>query len=174
MLLSKLFATSVLAATALAACPDQQRIAAIKYIVDAFNEVDFPKSAELIAGMPLAPQCQAFLFINGLPGVSPAFDATTVKAFSQTVRQVFGHVEPKPLAPCTLFPLPIDTRIVVPAIFDEETCLITELPTYITIPTSLAGNPISPPTVPKIPGLERLPGFSADFEGVASGDWKLV
>lgn len=135
-------------------------------------------------------------FINGLPGVSPAFDATTVKAFSQTVRQVFGHVEakysaannntatldavvvsphlpnqsPNPVTKLTasplqtlgalhVIPLPIDTRIVVPAIFDEETCLITELPTYITIPTSLAGNPINPPTVPKIPGLERLPGF---------------
>ena len=55
--------------------------------------------------------------------------------------------------------VPVRTRIVVPAEFDEETCLITLLPTYITIPTDIAGNPIDPPIVPAIPGLDKLPGF---------------
>lgn len=56
-------------------------------------------------------------------------------------------------------PLPVYTRLVVPAVFDEETCLITSLPTYITIPTNIAGIPIDPPIVPPIPGLAMLPGF---------------
>lgn len=34
-------------------------------------------------------------YIDGLPGIEPAFDATTVKDFSQTVRQAFAHVEAK-------------------------------------------------------------------------------
>ena len=54
---------------------------------------------------------------------------------------------------------PVYTRIVVPAVFDEETCLIKELPTYITIPTNIAGISIKAPQVPKIEGLDRLPGF---------------
>lgn len=34
-------------------------------------------------------------FIDGLPGIEPAaFDETTVKDFSQVVRQAFVHVEP--------------------------------------------------------------------------------
>lgn len=57
---------SILAAVPLtravaADCPPEKRVDALKYIVNAFNEVDFQKSAELVAGMPLAPECEAYL-----------------------------------------------------------------------------------------------------------------
>lgn len=41
-------------------CPPEQRIDALKYIVRAFNAVGL-ESVQLINGMPLAPQCDAFL-----------------------------------------------------------------------------------------------------------------
>ncbi|KXT18580.1 hypothetical protein AC579_9796 [Pseudocercospora musae] len=99
--------------------------------------------------MPLAPQCEAYLYINGLPGIQPGtFDSTTVKAFSQITLGIAQVVQ-----------VPVRTRIVVPAEFDLETCLIILLPTYITFPTDIAGEPINPPIVPTIPGLAQLPGF---------------
>lgn len=57
--------------------------------------------------------------------------------------------------------VPVRRCIVVPAEFDEETCLITMLPTYITIPTDIAGNPTDPPIVPKLLGIDKLPGFQS-------------
>ncbi|PIB01420.1 hypothetical protein CB0940_02219 [Cercospora beticola] len=162
-----------LASGVVADCPPEQRIDALKYIVRAFNAVGL-ESVQLINGMPLAPQCDAFLFINGLPGISPAFDSTTVKAFSQTVRQAFGYVEGRysaadngtatldaivTLGVLQVLQAPVRTRIVVPAEFDPETCLITSLPTYIMLPTDIAGNTINPPRIPKILGIDRLPGF---------------
>lgn len=56
-------ALGALVATAAAECSPQKRIDALKYIVKAFNEVDFQKSAALINGMPLAPICEAYLFV---------------------------------------------------------------------------------------------------------------
>ena len=55
--------------------------------------------------------------------------------------------------------LPVTARIIVPAKFDPDSCLITELPTYITVPVDKQGNAILPPVVPQIPGLGQLPGF---------------
>ncbi|KAF7192348.1 hypothetical protein HII31_06380 [Pseudocercospora fuligena] len=163
-----------LASGTAADCPASTRIDHLKYIVRAFNAYG-AESAQLIANMPLAPQCEAYLYINGLPGIQPGtFDSTTVKAFSQTVRQVFGNVDPRysaadngtatldaivTLGVAQVVQVPVRTRIVVPAEFDQETCLITLLPTYITIPTDIAGEPINPPIIPTIPGLAKLPGF---------------
>ena len=62
MKLSTLAAVFSTVAFTAAECPAEQRIDALKYIVNAFNEVDFQKSAALIAGMPLAPQCDAYLY----------------------------------------------------------------------------------------------------------------
>lgn len=39
--------------------------------------------------------CRYRRYIDGLPGIEPAFDETTVKDFSQVVRQAFAHVDAK-------------------------------------------------------------------------------
>lgn len=143
-----------------------------------------------------------YRYIDGLPGIEPAFDETTVKDFSQVVRQAFAHVDAKysaadnntatldalvvsltyqargsrwgltssfqTLGVLHTVPSPVYTRIVVPAEYDEDTCLITKLPTYITIPSDIAGNPIHPPKVPAIPGLAQLPGIQPILKGLTS------
>ncbi|KAK4616129.1 hypothetical protein CLAFUW4_10450 [Fulvia fulva] len=175
MKLTYAITTLALATGIVADCPPQQRIDHLKFIVDAFNAKG-AASLEGINNLPLAPECDAFLFINGLPGIQPGtFSGDTVKVFAQTVRQVFGYVEGRystadnstgtldaivTLGAAQNVLLPIKTRIVVPAEFNPDTCLITELPTYITIPIDIAGNPINPPIIPAIPGLDRLPGLS--------------
>lgn len=61
MKLLSLLSTLALATTVTSECPANKRIEALEYIVKAFNEPDFAKSAALINNLPLAPQCQAYL-----------------------------------------------------------------------------------------------------------------
>lgn len=63
MRLPLVFQGLALATTVTAECTAKQRIDALKYIVKAFNEPDFQKSAALINGMPLAPTCEAYLWV---------------------------------------------------------------------------------------------------------------
>ena len=55
--------------------------------------------------------------------------------------------------------LPVYAHILVPAEFNMTTCELTELPAHVFVPVDIGGQPINPPVVPTIPGLETLPGL---------------
>lgn len=56
--------------------------------------------------------------------------------------------------------LPVHAHVLVPAQFNLSTCLLSELVANIYVPSSVAGIPVDPPTLPVIPGLTTLPGLS--------------
>lgn len=59
-------------------------------------------------------------------------------------------------------------HILVPIEFDYDTCLISKLPAYVYVPTNIAGQPVNPPIVPKIPGLGTIPGFREILKKLAT------
>lgn len=38
-------------------------------------------------------------------------------------------------------------------------CLISSLPAFVHVPSNIAGHPVTPPRIPKVPGLTSIAGF---------------
>ncbi|KAK4501618.1 hypothetical protein PRZ48_007427 [Zasmidium cellare] len=173
--LSTLIVAAIAPALAFAAeeCNAERRIAIAQNITSGFNEPDFGKSLADVNAMPLTYDCPAIVYVNNAPGIEFGFDSTSTKDFANVVRQAFVNVKSKytdygngtllmdaivTLGVLHYVQLPVYAHILVYIEYTND-CLISKLPAHVYVPTMIGGEPINPPIIPTIPGLETLPGF---------------
>lgn len=112
--------------------------------------------------------------VNGLPAIEFGFDAASTKDFAQVVRQAFSNVvfvytdfdngttlmdADVTLGFLGFVDLPVSAHVPVPAQFNLSSCLLSELRANVFVPSKIGGDPVDTPTVPAIPGLDKLPGL---------------
>lgn len=112
--------------------------------------------------------------MNGAPAVQFGFDAASTKAFAQVVRQAFSNVvsvytdfnngttlmdADVTLGFLGFLDLPLSAHVPVPAQFNLTSCLLSELRANVFVPSKIGGNPVNTPTIPDVPGLDKLPGI---------------
>ncbi|KAK4626562.1 hypothetical protein CLAFUW4_04449 [Fulvia fulva] len=174
MLFTKLFAVTCLSLCPVSSfslpqtntptCTAATRQTILEGIPNGFNAVAPGASAAFIASLPLIPSCSLTLFINGLPGLQVAPDASTTRNSALLVRQAFLRVTPSVPASVdsgngtTRSELEIDTgllhTIALPVTFHAglvfnylDNCTIESVVGILTVPTSVLGIPILMPDV---------------------------
>lgn len=99
-MLSKLFSILAVAAVSLAspllderaACTAKYRIAELDGVAPAFSDQTPGATAKFLQQLPLKPDANLILYINGAPGITIGPDASTTRDFALGVRQLFYYV----------------------------------------------------------------------------------
>lgn len=82
-------------------CTAAYRLAELNGVAPAFSDQTPGGTAKYLQQLPLKPDATLTIYINGLPGVTVAPDASTVRDFAFGVRQAFYYVYPTSDPPST-------------------------------------------------------------------------
>lgn len=82
-------------------CTAQYRLDELNGVAPAFSDMTPGATAKYLQQLPLKPDATLTLYINGLPGITVAPDASLVRDFAFGVRQVFYYVYPTSTPPST-------------------------------------------------------------------------